>query len=300
MVQLFFKMNSLPENFDYNEYVRLTLMRNCCNLMSVHWSTWLLLSTLSVVGGLLRIFRKGVSDTDTFLLECIVINWVLLLLHIFVMLAAHRTQHQFLLILREAIRNHDKGMPNPFGENWSPRIKWYTQNCAVLNAFLTALFVMNVLYNLSGHSFTWFMLILGPLCFNFFVALPFIVSHVAFVEAFYVMDPDTMDAMLEDMDELETDMNYVRNRWHAGGRKDIKFEGEIDEKRLSEIFKEMGIHCSKARCKRIFRSFDSDGSGEITNQEFLEALKRPKDETPRDASAASQVSTAGDIPHAPP
>jgi len=277
LVNLWKDTHKVPKNFHYHDYLKMCLQRNCCNLMEIHWQTFGILLFICIVGFGSRKQKDGAATSDCYLLEMIFVGWTLCLLHIFMMIHVYKVQANFHVLARRALASGDKHVENPLSPAWSTNTKFVVQNLAFCNSFLMAMFFMHEMYNLKAYSTIWYVFLVLPLVFNFMYALPFLVSSVAWVEAFFVMDPECMEMLMEDLQADQRDIKFIRARWEALGKPELDIKDPMSQVEMHSIFKKIGLHISEPRNRRLFNILDGDSTGTVSAEEMFLMLKEQKE-----------------------
>merc|ERR550514_120178 len=108
------------------------------------------------------------------------------------------------------------------------QFKFEQQVIALLTAFMFAFFLVHVGWNLQHHGLhmvKWYVLILAPLFAVLFVLLPIAVARFSLVQAYFVPDPEVLDAVFERCFQFEHDLRFM---WRLIGRRgEITGSGDI-------------------------------------------------------------------------
>jgi len=291
MVFMWKDLHKVPHNFKYHDYLKRCLQCNVCNVMEISWPTWAMQLVVCLLGWFIRQQRKGAVDSNTYMLQMTCLNWASVFVHVGLVMYVYLAQSAFLVEARKALASGAKKVESSLTKDWSTNVRFIAQNLAFCNAFLMTMFFMHEWSNLKGYNWSWYVLLALPWLFNFVYALPFIVSSTAWMEAFLVLDPDSMEMLLEELQADERDMKFVRERWEALGKPKFDTDEGYSEEEMDELFTSLGFHISSSRNKRLFIILDKDDSGMVDAEELLLMLndKQAFDslrELQREASAA--------------
>jgi len=273
LVSLWKDTHKVPENFHYHDYLKMCLQRNSCNLMEISWPTWAMLLFICIAGLGTRKQRNGAATSDGYLLEMIFVDWMLCLLHVLLMIHVYKAQAEFHVVANRVLASGEKHVEVTLTPQWLTVTKFITQNLAFCNAFLMAMFFMHEMYNLKSYSTIWYVFLVLPLIFNFIYALPFVVASVAWVEAFFVLDPEGMEMLLEELQSDERDVRFIRDRWEALGKPELDIKEPMTQEVMHNQFYKLGLHISEPRNNRLFRILDDDSTGTVSSEEFFLMLK---------------------------
>jgi len=276
----FKETHKLPDHFVYSVYLKECFVRDCCDVMNVQWDTWAVFTVLTLGIWILKSspFAPGLMDVDTYLLLTLFCNLTVFSLHAGLVYYVQQTFNKFLACIPAmAEETSDDKIDHPHEEKWGSRIRWAMQMISLWNTFMLAGYLMHGIHtiNVNPVSSLWYFLLVAPVLMKKYVFLTMTTYKLSIIEAFYGSDPEALDAVLTQVCKLDEDMRYVRMLWKykgepapSGGAKDYDLEAFLQA--LAEDFE---LHVSEARGRRIFRSFDNNGDGTVTIQEFLDGLK---------------------------
>jgi len=161
--------------------------------------------------------------------------------------------------------------------DWSRQMKLGMQLVALMNSFLVSFYILHLQHNLQAANYHWGWkpLLVFPLVTSLFVMLPLLTSRFTVTEAYFSPNPDTLDATITELTQLEDDLNTIRRMWAAKGKPPFPDEMDkgVDEKGLAQMFSEMGVLVAGARLQRVFKAIDVDNSLTVTTAELLRRLE---------------------------
>jgi len=279
LAQSFVSMHQLPSQFLFCTYLHTCFLLDCCELMCISWHTWLVFIGVSLLALLVKGYdHPGAPPSLLYLEVILVIHTCVLFAHLGLFYMVNKSYAALIartpFMLREpadeAHRVHD------VGENWSARLKFAIQLGGVTSMFLIAHYLMNVVHIIrtDGHaSLAWYLAVI-PLLVCIIFIIPSVINRFSIVDAYYGGSPDALDNVLTAISQREDDIRYVRQRWNSIGRpKHTACEGPLDEKGVKMYLRELGLHVSGRRARRIFTYFDVDKDGRVTSDEIVKVLK---------------------------
>jgi hypothetical protein len=276
----FRQTHKLPDNFVFSVYLKECFVRDCCDVMNVGWITWSVMAGIAVLMYFLKItFMEGVMPVDTYLMRILSVNLGIFVAHAGVAIYVYRVYATFVAdIPRLAVEDSTEPLNHPQSEHFGHVVRRVLQFISIANTFMFGQFLMNLIHvvNVNDVGSVWYALLIAPLMVNMLVCLPAITKWLALVEAFYGSNAEALDAVITQMNRLDEDMRYVRLLWKHKGEPEIS--GSLDTKfDLPEftkaLEKDLELHVSEDRARRLFKMFDDNGDGTVTAREFMEALK---------------------------
>lgn len=292
----FKEVHRLPENFVYSVYLKECFVRDCCDVMNVQWDTWVVFMGIAFGIWMLKLspYAPGVMAVDTYLLQTLVCNLCVFGLHVGLVFYVGGVFKEFLTSIPEqAQEDVSTGIDHPKSEQWGASVRWGMQAISLWNTFMLAGFLMHGIHtiNVNPVSSMWYILLVAPLLTNIFVFLPMVTYKLSIIEAYYGSDPEALDAVLTQVCKLDEDMRYVRMLWSykgepapSAGDQDYDMESFIQA--LADDFE---LHVSESRGRRIFKSFDINGDGTVSAQEFLDGLKGTTKKTLRSMASDADL-----------
>mmetsp|Transcript_36423 Transcript_36423/g.66723 ORF Transcript_36423/g.66723 Transcript_36423/m.66723 type:complete len:614 (+) Transcript_36423:107-1948(+) len=290
MASRFRQQHKLPLQFEYYRYLNECLARTACELMNIDWRMWLALlcMTGAFAASIYSGFQFKVNTAEIYFDIILVVNWgsftffftlFLLALHAHV-----RLTHFFFRIRTDANDITPRFMETERNwHSWTMYMQVAMQAACLTNSFLISLYVMLVNFNLrkEGYRWHWAFFLLLPLLLSLLVLMPLMVCSFTVVRAYFDSEPGAVDVVLEMATRLQEDLRYLRQRLESqGGMKvlDNHFQRhptvDMTEEDLLKLMRNLGVHISKERLHRICVDIDTEETGLVEVEEFLNLLKK--------------------------
>mmetsp|Transcript_86814 Transcript_86814/g.166007 ORF Transcript_86814/g.166007 Transcript_86814/m.166007 type:complete len:551 (+) Transcript_86814:60-1712(+) len=289
MSSQFLKDLDVPKGFAYHLYLYEIMTRVCCELMSIHWLSWLMLAGFGLACFLVdSIGEKGDGrKVPDYITGVMIVYWGLFLAHSLLSVYVRRTY-------RSMISQLEAGdVPRSISNQWGARAGWILQIIQLFNSFAVAFYLIHIRHILKKELAAWTPLVLLPLAGNIIWLLPYTLPRIVLVDGFFALDKVALEQVLADMQQAEEDLRYMFDLWIHRGAPD--FTSGLQEKmNLSDFKMAMSLlkmHASEARMKRLFNAFDTDQNGHIDMKELTNLLDALHNEAAsRENGRARQVS----------
>merc|ERR550514_280404 len=173
---------------------------------------------------------------------------------------------------RFAKKAHER---RPLSDNVLSILQQVLQLISVASSFLWAFYFMHIMYNISAYGLPhwWHYVFMAPLVMNLVVHLPSVISQYSLVQAYYLPDPDVMDATISMAHEVDEDLNFIRRQLDARAGWQEKVPNVINSSAdLAKFLKSLDVTFNMDRIKRIFQAIDKDASGQLDAEEFRRAV----------------------------
>mmetsp|Transcript_137082 Transcript_137082/g.292786 ORF Transcript_137082/g.292786 Transcript_137082/m.292786 type:complete len:646 (+) Transcript_137082:180-2117(+) len=297
------KINSFP----YSDYLTECLARNACELMNINWRMWAVLLVVTCLLLLHNMYRESGArveySTAFYLTFFAVLNWISFCVYagiLFWTYYAHRVLIKHLDKISEASEEPEQETRELAEDQqekdkeekaswtgWAIRVKFCMQGVSLTNSFLISIYVMIVHYNLAreGYSWLWSIFILIPLILSLVVLLPVMITNYTIVKAFFVPDSESIDSVIQTLNQLDHDLQYLRRQWADQGLAEAALHadanptstGEMSKEGLAEVLANLGLHVSRARLDRLFMEFDFNKDGAVDFSEIIRKLENTAD-----------------------
>lgn len=283
----FKRAHSLPDSFDYSEYLKLCLTDSICDLMNINWISWLavLAFTLLLYGfhllhpepytpkGYFIIFASGV--------------WSLSIIHLLVLVIVLQAQMHLTRglgcnslpslqeSLRQAVKSRMELSVQPVQRLHAKLVsalEQVIQLVGLATSFQGAYLVMHVLHNVV--NVWWRLAVVAPIVIDCIVLLPLIISYFTVIKAYYSPEHAIVDSTLEWSAKLEEDLRFVAKQLQVG-EQFLKFRNTLNvnsKEQFLQSHSDVGLHVSPQRAFRIYGSFASNaGSGKVDRNLVIDA-----------------------------
>lgn len=303
----FFAMHKLSlKSFSYNFHLVESLNQDICDLININWITWVITTAASVVVVIARWQLGDSMDTHPSMhphilsfciltwfvwLACVVllgvVQWRLQQLHGKLGLNSLedlRKSFESAVAIEEAL-SQGKPLPKDSVTMSDEDVKAFArssditeQSTQVLGlglSFMLGFYVMHVAYNINLQhlGWQWHLLFMLPLFTGLLLILPLALQAHASIMAFCGPEQDVMDAVVSQVAEAHSDLEFVRSQFETGAAAAGVTGGSRVEKWATEQLKEADS------------STFSKGDGLITRGEFNGILKKLHANVSRERSA---------------
>lgn len=285
LAEHFRHVHKLPVEFRYCQYLNLCLLRNACDLMDIHWTSWVSLLTLASIFLGASFYRQHPLHPLNYAVWFIVACCSCLFCFIAILCFVNWVFERMMVCAAHYIASPDKvftedDIPHPVSKRFGDRMRFLLQVVSLLSSFFIALYVMHVRYNLISSEYgfgrRWHPLAVGPQLICLLVILPLAMTRFSMCEAFFTPNSEAIDETLQELSQAEEDLDYVRRSWRRQGSPAFPRPGEgvsgLDEKGLTQVLRSLGLHLSAARIRRIFEVLDEDRSGSVDSHELYKQL----------------------------
>jgi hypothetical protein len=274
MADSFRKANRCKDDVPFYVYLKSALVMNCCDVMNVHWSTWLAFALLPLLGYVERFMRAhAMTDTAFLSVECI-FAWILVVLQIGILYWIHRAR-----LVIDARLTAD---PLTDEEHKTWRVKVYLTACimhlvSVTTSFQLAFYLMTGIYNamtMEKPGF-WLLTIGLPSVLNIAFLLPMCLTKFVFVQAFFAPDSQTIGTVIEEQGLLAEDLAFLRKEWVEKSATETKTlqAHAMNKDEFKAMLERIHVHVTSIRSDRLFQYFDADESGSVDYREVDMAMK---------------------------
>mmetsp|Transcript_77279 Transcript_77279/g.145705 ORF Transcript_77279/g.145705 Transcript_77279/m.145705 type:complete len:550 (+) Transcript_77279:107-1756(+) len=270
--------HSLPVGVNYMDYLSECFILNACDIMDIHWTSWIIIFLISVVTEVELHFRPDHAqdkDLSYYIAMYCGTNYFFFACNLVIFFDVNSSYNKMMKYLEAVDNGEEVEMVKPMPGQTPERLKHGMQIVTLCNSFQVALFVMTWIYNLSiiGASWKQYVFMLLPCLLGTLVLLPITVFAFTIVDSFYEPNSDALDTLFEHFDRLEDDLTYLGRIYERKGRPKIpELEGGCDKEKLEKVLRHLGLHVSSTRMHRIFQKFDKDGDGQVDSAEFFDRI----------------------------
>lgn len=277
----FTKENALPDGVKYIDYLSECFVMNACDIMDIHWTSWLGVLLLSFLTESEAFARRAYDEHDEGKAESLWhhihayawTNWFFFACYAVIFFDVESSYKKMMKYVESVDNGEEVQQINPMPGKTPERLKHGLQMITLCMSFQMALFVMSWIYNLNkkgGVDWIYWVYMLLPCFLGTFVLLPFTIFAVTIVDSFYDPNAEALEVLFEQYDKLEDDLNYLGRLYERKGRPSIpELQAGCDHEHLARILKHLGLHISTTRMRRIVDKLDKDGDGVIDGEEFF-------------------------------
>mmetsp|Transcript_10980 Transcript_10980/g.19092 ORF Transcript_10980/g.19092 Transcript_10980/m.19092 type:complete len:603 (+) Transcript_10980:34-1842(+) len=285
MAEHFRLVHKLPSTFRYHQYLNYVLLGNACDLMDIHWTSWVLLLAISAVFLGISIVRDRMLSTLGYALWFLAGCWLVFFAFTGMLCWTNWCFTQLMLHIHHFSATPDRALTEgdiapPMTSRSGERMKFTMQFVSITSSFMLAFYIMHIRYNLEVARFGngWHLLALAPLLVGLFGMLPIIISRFAVVEAFFSPNGEAIDDTLQDLHQLEDDLEYLRRLWRRQGSPSIPRREMLDEAAFGQMLRSFHMHMGPARLSRLFEMLDDNHNGYVDAQELEKHLQEARRE----------------------
>lgn len=269
----FKRSHSLPDTFNYSEYLKLCLTDSICDLMNINWVSWLLVLAFTAIGYLAHVLHPSYTPQGyVTIFSCGV--WTLAVVHVLVLVVVlqakiHLTRGlgcNSLKSLQESLRQavqYTRQLsvePVPrLSAKLVSALEQIIQIVGLATSFQGSFFVMHVLFNVSNIK--WRLLLVMPIVVDGIILLPAIIAYFTVIKAYYSPEHAIVDSTLEWSTKLEEDLRFVAKQLQPGEPLD-KYRNSMrtgSREAFLQSLSDMGLHVSPPRAFRIYSAFENNG-----------------------------------------
>lgn len=305
----FKKAHSLPDSFNYAEYLKLCLTDSICDLININWISWLLVLAFTGLLYLAHVLHPDPYTPNGYvtIFSCGV--WTLFIVHVLVLVVVlqakvHLTRGlgcNALKPLQESLRQAVQSRNDLSGEpvqrlnaKLVSALEQVIQIVGLSTSFQGSFFVMHVLHNMP--DIRWRVAMILPIVVDGVILLPFIISYFTVIKGYYSPEHAIVDSTLEWSTKLEEDLRFVAKQLQPGEPLD-KYRNSMrtsSKEAFMQSLSDMGLHVSPQRAHRIYSAFESNGGVDLNA--LIDALREQNSAIGRPESQ-SLVGRAGALIH---
>lgn len=278
MSKSFKEKHKTPDRFNYHVYLAEVLTREMCSLMSINWTSWMMLFSGGCLAILFELIYTDPPSLDAYIVAVICLNWSLLIGHLILLVVVRRAFSKMVICLSKGDDSNAV-----VGTKWGQRTGWALQVIHLFNSFFLAFYLMHGKYNLRCKTKALDLAMIVPLVVNLLILLPLTLPQVVLVDGFFLLDASALDNVLAEREQADEDLRYMLQRWSERGCPDFGMgnSGGVTLAGFVSLMPLVGMNASPVRIKRIFNILDSDNSGTVEVNELLQRLRTLKGDEER-------------------